>query len=477
MKEIYPVLLAGGSGTRLWPLSRQSYPKQFSKLIGNKTLFQESALRLTSSEQIAFLPHITLTNHDFRFIIGEQLQEVGLNLGQILIEPEGKNTASAILAASIFINAKDKEATLLVAPCDHLIPDREYFHNAVSIGLEQVQNGKIVTFGIKPTKPETGYGYIELSESDADQFITSNVVNFVEKPNLIRAKKMIQSNKFLWNSGIFLFKAGDIIQAFKLHAPKTLELVSKAVRMAKTDLDFIRLNSKPWSKLVNISIDHAIMENVKDLVVVPYSSRWSDLGGWNSVWSESTKDTAGNVTSKNAHALNCLNTLLHSESSRQQIVGLGLENIVAISSPDAVLVANKNSSQDVRKVVDLLKSKKITQATIFPKDHRPWGWFESLAHGDGFQVKRIHVKPGAALSLQSHSCRSEHWIVVEGTANVTIDEEISIVTEGQSVYVPLGAVHRMENLSKLPIVLIEVQIGTYLGEDDIIRYEDIYGRN
>ena len=322
-----------------------------------------------------FLPHVTLTNHDFRFIIGEQLQEVGLGLGHILIEPEGKNTASAILAASIFINTKDKEAILLVAPCDHLIPDRENFHNAVSIGLEQVQNEKIVTFGIKPTKPETGYGYIELSESDADQFITSNVENFVEKPDLISAKEMLQSKKFLWNSGIFLFKASDIIQAFKVHAPKTLELVSKAVRMANTDLDFIRLNSQPWSKLVNISIDHAIMENVKNLVVVPYSSKWSDLGGWNSVWSESTKDTSGNVTSKNAHALNCLNTLLHSESPRQQIVGLGLENIVAISSPDAVLVANKNSSQDVKKVVDLLKSKNITQATIFPKDHRPWGWF------------------------------------------------------------------------------------------------------
>ena len=477
MSKVYPVLLAGGSGTRLWPLSRRSYPKQFSRLIGEQTLFQLSAVRLTSSDTLDFAPHITLTNADFRFIIGEQLQEIGIKAGPILIEPEAKNTAAAILAASIFAHDRDENAILLVAPSDHVIPDTAAFHEAIKVGLSHIQNHKMVTFGIKPTHAEIGYGYLELSTHPLDDYGSSNLMTFVEKPDLKYAKQMVDAGHYLWNAGIFLFRAQDMIDAFRAYAPETLDLVSQAVEDASADLGFLRLAAEPWSEIEDISIDYAIMERAQNLVAVPYASKWSDLGGWDAVWSESRPDASGNVTSETAHAIECSNSLLRAESRSQQIVGIGLNDIMAIAMPDAVLVAPKERAQDVKKAVELLKSKDIAQAEIFPKDHRPWGWFESLALGDRFQVKRICVKPGAALSLQSHKHRSEHWILVEGTAKVTIDDEVKLVTEGQSVYVPLGAKHRMENPGKQPMVLIEVQIGTYLGEDDIIRYEDVYARN
>ena len=474
---VYPILLAGGSGTRLWPLSRKSYPKQFSNLIGDQTLFQSSAMRLTSSEMLELAPHITLTNSDYRFIIGEQLLEVGIDPGPILIEPEAKNTAAAILAASIFVHSEDENAVLVVAPSDHVIPGKNAFHEAINVGLEHVKNQKIVTFGIKPTHPETGYGYLELLKNPLDEYGSSDLEKFIEKPDLHDAKQMLEAGHYLWNAGIFLFRAHDMIDAFRTYAPKTLDLVSKALADASEDLGFLRLASQSWSELQDLSIDYSIMEKAQNLVAVPYASKWSDLGGWDAVWAESKGDPAGNVTSETAHAIECSNSLLRSESSGQQVVGLGLNDMMAIAMPDAVLVAPKDRAQDIKKAVELLKAKDIAQAEIFPKDHRPWGWFERLALGGRFQVKRICVKPGAAISLQSHNHRSEHWIVVEGTAKVTIDDDVKLVTEGQSVYVPLGAVHRMANPGKMPMLLIEVQIGTYLGEDDIIRYEDIYSRD
>ena len=475
--KIFPILLAGGSGTRLWPLSRKSYPKQFSKLIGDESLFQGSALRLTSSDLVDFEPHITVTNEDYRFIVAEQLLEKGIDPGPILIEPEAKNTAAAILAASIFAQSKDPNATLLVAPSDHLIPDVNAFHEVINVGLSHAQNGKIVTFGVQPTYPETGYGYLELSSDDIDDLGTSNLKSFIEKPALLDAESMLGAGNFLWNAGIFMFRAMDMVGAFKKFSPVQLELVKKSVSAATEDLGFLRLAAEHWSKLEDISIDYAVMEKAQNLVAIPFKSKWSDLGGWDAVWSESAPDAEGNVTSKTANAIHCSDTLLRSESISQQVVGIGLKNIITVAMPDAVLVAHKDYAQDVKKAVDFLKANEVVQAEAFPKDHRPWGWFESLVVGEGFQVKRIFVKPQAALSLQSHSHRSEHWVVVQGEAKVTINDEVKIINEGHSVYVPLGAKHRMENLGKLPMILIEVQIGDYLGEDDIIRYEDKYSRS
>lgn len=477
MKKIYPVILAGGYGTRLWPLSRKSFPKQFTNLIGEYSLFQQTALRLMSSDQLKFALHTTLTHSDFRFIVGEQLQAVGIDSGHILIEPTAKNTAPAILAACLAISKNDPDAILLVAPSDHVIPETFEFHKAILTGLSQIKLGKMVTFGITPTHPETGYGYLELDHKKLDTKGIANVVRFVEKPDLARAEKMLEAKNYLWNAGIFLFKAADMISAFERYEPTTLTQTKEAVDKAQVDLDFLRLNSASWEKLEQISIDYAIMEKVSNLVAVPYLFNWSDLGGWNAVWSNANKDETGNVLSAGAHSIECTNTLLRSESERQEIVGLGLDSIIAIAMPDAVLVADKRRSQEIKKVVELLKSNNIQQAEVSPKDHRPWGFFESLVLSKQFQVKRINVNPGGALSLQSHRHRSEHWIVVEGTAQVTIDKEVKLISEGQSVYIPLGAKHRLENPFETSMVLIEVQTGTYFGEDDIVRHEDRYKRS
>ena len=472
--KIHPILLAGGSGTRLWPLSRKSYPKQFSHVLNDKSLFQYSALRLKTSDKIEFAPHITLTNSDFRFIVAEQMQEVGIEPGPILIEPEAKNTAPAVLTASLYAYEHDKDAVLLVAPSDHVIPDADYFHETLSIGLGEVQKGKMVTFGITPTKPETGYGYLELPEKSDGHKDVSEVVNFLEKPNLTDAQRMFESGNFLWNSGIFLFRATDMIEAFKNYAPSTLPLVKDALRQASSDLGFLRLEAEPWEQIQDISIDYAIMEKAKNLMAVKFSSRWSDLGGWDAVWEESEKDVNGNVLRDESFPIDCTNTLLRSHDKSQKIVGLGLDNIIAIAMSDAVFVTNRENSQNVRNVVDLLKQENIPQAEVFPREFRPWGWSECLVSGDGFQVKRIYIKAEAGLSLQNHNYRSEHWVVIDGTAEITVGDEVKIVTQGQSVYVPPGDVHKIRNPGDGPVGLIEVQIGSYLGEDDIVRYEDNY---
>ena len=468
---ITPIILCGDSGVRLWPLSRKSYPKQFVPLVGKKTLFQGSVLRMKGS---GYAAPVVISNSDFRFIVTEQLQEVGIDPGVVLIEPEGRNTAPAVLAAALYAARKDPEAVLLVAPSDHVIPDVEAFRAAVAKGMKAVEEGQLVTFGIRPTHAETAYGYLQVSTlSDGDPV---KLERFVEKPDAATASKMLADGSYLWNAGIFLFRAKDIIAAFQTHAPDLTKPVTEALDGGHADLGFFRLGSDAWTGTNDISIDYAVMEKAANLSVVPFDAGWSDLGGWDAVWRESKADESGVVLSGEATAIDCADTLLRSDSDRLQVVGIGLKNVMAIAMNDAVLVADMSRAQDVKKAVDALKAKGATQATTFPKDHRLWGWFESLVVGDRFQVKRIYVHPGASLSLQSHHHRAEHWIVVSGTAEVTIDDQVQLVKENQSVYIPLGAVHRMRNPGKVPMVLIEVQTGAYLGEDDIIRYEDVYSR-
>jgi len=479
--HIVPVLLCGGSGTRLWPLSRKSYPKQFAQLLGDETLFQQAARRFVPEDGTdapdapVFDAPLVVTGSDFRFIVVEQLQQIGLDPGAVLIEPEGRNTAPAVLTAAYYLLARDPQAIMLVAPSDHAIPDPAAFRAAVGRGLSAVRNGRIVTFGITPDRAETGYGYLELAAAPDDAGAV-DLVRFVEKPDAEAARAMLASGNFLWNAGIFLARAADMVQAFHTHAPEVVEPVSAALKSATADLGFLRLDPRAYAKVPSISVDYAVMEKAGNLAVVPFSDGWSDLGGWDAVWRAQDPDDQGVALSGPAHAIGCRDSLLRAESDAQVLIGIGLDNIIAIAMPDAVLVARKDRAQDVKLAVDLLRRQQQTQAEMLPRDYRPWGWYETLVLGGRFHVKRIVVNPGASLSLQSHHHRAEHWIVVEGTAKVQIDDETRLITENQSVYIPLGAVHRMENPGKLPMVLIEVQTGSYLGEDDIIRYDDIYAR-
>lgn len=474
MTKITPVLMAGGSGTRLWPASRKSFPKQFAPLVGARSLFQAAASRLVGDD---FEKPMIVTNAAFRFIVAEQLELEAVEARAIVIEPSSRNTAPAVLAASKLIAADDPDALILALPADHVITDKAAFAAAVKLAARAANDGKIVTFGVVPDRPETGYGYLELADTES---IPSGLVRFVEKPDAAAATDMVASGKYLWNAGIFLFRASVMIQSFHDLAPEFIEPVEKAVNGAKNDLGFIRLDSEAWNECPDTSIDYAVMEKARHLAVVPCPSRWNDLGGWDAVWREMLAEkphSRGIVADDNSTAIDCENVLLRSESRDIEVIGIGLENIVVVATNDAVLVADKSRSQDVRKAVKALQEKGRKQATSFLKDRRPWGWYETLALEDRFQVKRIVVKPGAALSLQSHVHRSEHWIVVSGTAKVTVDDKVSLITENQSIYVPLGAIHRMENPGKVPMVLVEVQTGSYLGEDDIIRYEDAYSRD
>lgn len=470
--RIYPVVLCGGAGTRLWPLSRKTYPKQFSRLLGEDSLFQRSALRCTGKP---FAKPIVVTGDPFRFIVVEQLAAVRIDPAAILIEPEPRNTAPAILSAALWAQMTDPEAMLLVLPSDHVIPDEALFRAAVLAGVPAAEAGKIVSFGITPDRPETGYGYLELAEP-AVPLVPTPLRGFVEKPDLATAQALVADGHHLWNAGIFLVSARTLVEAFEIHAPETLAAIRQSVAQATRDLGLVRLDPAAWEAAENVSIDYAIMEKADNLVAVPYAGQWSDLGGWEAVWKESGPDAAGNVVSHNATALDCSGSLLRSEDEGLRLVGLGLTDIIAIAMPDAVLVAHKSQAQAVKSVVAALKTEGAVQAETFPRDHRPWGWFESLVMGPRFQVKRICVKPGGVLSLQSHHHRAEHWVVVEGTARVTVGDSARLVTENESVFVPLGAVHRLENPGKVAVMLIEVQTGTYLGEDDIIRYEDAYSR-
>lgn len=470
MPEIFPVLLCGGSGTRLWPVSRKSFPKQFVPLAGQGTLFQAAASRMLGAPQVA--SPLVITNADFRFIVAEQLAAEGIKPAAIMIEPAARNTGPAILAAAVHLAAAHPEALLLVMPTDHSIPDIDAFRAAVAAGVARAEAGQIVTFGVRPDRPETGYGWIEVEGAPVDG-VARKVERFVEKPALAKAEAMLAEGRYLWNAGIFLVSAKVLLAAVAEHAADLTGPVAEAVAGARADLDFLRLAENAWAGVRDISIDFAVMEKATNIEVIPLGTAWSDLGDWNAVWRE---NGGGTVAHGAVTAIDCEGSLLRSEVEGQHVVGIGLQNLVVVAMPDAVLVADRARAQDVKLAVTQLKAKSVRQAEVFPRDHRPWGWFETLALADRFQVKRIVVKPGAALSLQSHVHRAEHWIVVSGTASVTVGEEVKLLTENQSVYVPLGAVHRLANPGKVPVVLIEVQTGAYLGEDDIIRYEDVYAR-
>lgn len=473
LPQITPVLLCGGSGTRLWPLSRKSYPKQFAALSGADTLFQQAAQRLSGP---GFAAPVVITASDFRFIVTEQLAAAGVDPGTILIEPAARNTAPAILAAALHLAAGDPQAVLLVAPSDHVVPDAAAFSAAVRAAMPAAQAGQIVTFGIRPTRPETGYGWLELENPATDAASPLPLIRFVEKPDRAGAEGMLASGQYLWNAGIFLMTAATVIAAFERHAADMIDPVATALEQAQSDLGFLRLASAPWAQARDISVDYAIMEKATNLAVMPYSGDWSDLGDWEAVWRETGQDANGNATHGAVTAIDSTGSLLRSEADGLELVAIGVQNLIAVAMPDAVLVADKSRAQDVKLAVATLKARGAVQAETFPRDHRPWGWFETLALGPRFQVKRIHVHPGAALSLQSHVHRAEHWIVVSGTARVTIGDEVRLVAENQSVFIPLGEKHRLENPGRVPMVLIEVQTGTYLGEDDITRYDDVYAR-
>ena len=469
--RIRPVLMCGGSGTRLWPLSRQSFPKQFAPILGDDTLLQSAARRFDAP---GFAPPIAVTSDAFRFIVREQLESAGLAAEAILLEPEGRNTGPAGLAAALWAARQAPDDLVLLAAADHVIPDAEGFRTALRLASGAAVDGRIVTVGIAPTRPETGYGWLEVGEALGNGCDTLR--RFVEKPAPEEAARLLADGGFLWNAGLFLARADVLVAAFDAHAPEMARATRAAVDGAKTDLSFHRLDPAAWVRTPGESIDFAVMEHADNLAVVRYEGAWSDLGSWEAVWQEMPADADGNALSGDAVAIDCSRSLLRSDAPGQQLVGLGLEDIVAVAMRDAVLVARRDRAQDVKQVVRLLSDNGAPQARQLPVDHRPWGWFETLILADRFQVKRICVKPGAALSLQSHVHRAEHWVVVAGTARVTVDDTARLLSENQSVYIPLGSVHRLENPGKVPVVVVEVQTGTYLGEDDIVRYDDAYAR-
>ncbi len=464
--DIQPVILCGGSGTRLWPVSRKSYPKQFCELDGETSLFQKTVERLAR-----FAPRrpIAITNEEYRFIVAEQFLGAG---DRIILEPDARNTAPAICLAALQVQQTNPDALILVVPSDHEIRNEDAFSIAVGNGAIAAMQGEIVTFGIEPTHPSTEYGYIATIRSDE---ACRPIDRFVEKPSKDIAEKMLAEGGYLWNSGMFLMRADAVLSALSEHAPDVLAACQRAFDGSQTDIDFLRPDTEAFLDCPSISFDYAVMEPAGGRVV-PVDLGWSDLGAWDAIWRESDTDECGVVVQGDSLAVDCQDTLLKSHAEGMQLVGIGLDNIVAVATKDAVLIADKSCAGQVGAVVKQLETEAVPQAQESPRTHRPWGWYESVAMGARFQVKHIMVAPGAQLSLQSHVHRAEHWVVVSGTARVTVATDVRDLSENQSVYVPLGSVHRLENPGKIELHLIEVQSGAYLGEDDIVRYEDIYNR-
>lgn len=468
---IHPIVLCGGSGTRLWPSSRAAFPKQFAAFLGDRSLYQDTLARVSGH---GFGAPMILTNEAFRFLAVEQAHAIGIDDAEVILEPVMQDTGPAILTAALRLADRPGDL-MLVVPSDHLIRDAEAFAATVAVGRAAAEAGALVTFGVTPDHPETGYGYLELAQP-AMPGQPVPLASFSEKPDLGRAEQMVAAGNYLWNTGIYLFRVGDILAAYRSHAPNLIAPCQAALDAGQPDLGFFRLGAVEYAQAGAISIDYAVMEKAAGVVAVQFPSEWLDLGSWDTL--HAFLATGPDAVARSGHvtAIDCERTLLRSEDENIHLVGMGLRNIAAVAMRDAVLVVDLDRAQDVRQVVQVLKHDAVPQAVEFPRCHRPWGWYETLCLRDRFQVKRIMVKPGGVLSLQSHVHRAEHWVVVSGTARVTVDDTVRLLAENESVYVPLGAIHRMENPGKVPMYLIEVQTGTYLGEDDIIRYADIYNR-
>ncbi|HFK2883464.1 mannose-1-phosphate guanylyltransferase/mannose-6-phosphate isomerase [Stenotrophomonas maltophilia] len=466
MTPIVPVILSGGSGTRLWPLSREAYPKQFLPLVGDDTMLQATWKRVAS---IAGAAPIVVANQEHRFMAAEQLRECKVLPQALILEPVGRNTAPAIAIAALQGLANGDDALLLVLPSDHVVRNEAAFHAAVKQAALAAESGKLVTFGIVPTAPETGYGYIKAAAGEGVRAVD----RFVEKPDLATAEQYVASGEYFWNSGMFLFKASRYLKELEALQPAILAACRQALDKAARDSDFIRLDAEAFAASPNDSIDYAVMEKTADAAVVPLDAEWNDVGSWSALWEVSDKDADGNACHGDVIALDCKDSYAY---GNRLIAMVGLQDIVIVETDDAVFVGHKDRVQDVKEIVGQIKRDGRSEAAAHRKVYRPWGAYDSIDNGARFQVKRITVKPGATLSLQMHHHRAEHWIVVSGTAEVTRGDEVILLSENQSTYIPLGVTHRLKNPGKLPLELIEVQSGSYLGEDDIVRFEDQYGR-
>ena len=474
-EKIIPVILCGGTGTRLWPLSRESYPKQYLSLFQNdsNTLLQKTFNRISKIKSVK--SPIFISNEDHRFIIAEQIRQAGIKDKSIILEPLGRNTAPAIAVAALEVISRGEDANLLVLASDHYIKDELKFKKAIDTACKISEEGRLVTFGVIPTSPETGYGYIKTDKSiNLNSLEALNVSDFIEKPNKKKAEEFISNECFLWNSGMFMFKASKILEELNKFAPDIITYSKKALEKNNIDLEFKRLDKKFFKECPNISIDVAVMEKTKLASVVPLDAGWTDVGSWSSLWEISKKDKNGNVNIGRIKSLDSKNNYFRSDN--RLLVGIGLEDLIIVETNDAVLVAKKDNIQRVKDIVGDLKKEGKPEGTNHRKIYRPWGNYDSVVEGYRWQVKRIEVKPGASLSLQMHHHRTEHWIVVSGTAEVEIDKEKFIIGENKSIYIPLGSSHRLTNPGKISLILIEVQSGSYLKEDDIVRFEDKYGR-
>ena len=472
--KIIPVLLSGGSGVRLWPVSRENYPKQFLRLDSNKSLLQQSLDRL--NKKTLFADPLIICNQNHRFVVAEQSENIGNKKKTIILEPVGRNTAPAVAVASIMAYAQSKDSYLLITPTDHKIGNTKKFYSAIKNGMGAAKKGLMVTFGIKPSSPNTGYGYIKTGKKIKTTVNCFSGLEFVEKPNQKIAKRIFKESNWYWNSGIFLFKVEVFLDYLKKLHPKIYKFSELAVKKGSKDLDFLRIDESSFKKSPTISLDHAIMERVENFAIVPVDMDWNDVGSWSALWDSQPKDKNNNLVVGDVILNKVNNSYIHS-ASKCLVSAIGVSDLIIVDTEDAILVTNKDHVQYIKNIVEQIKESNRPESVQHRVVFRPWGYYDSISNGDGFQVKRILVNTGAKLSLQKHGHRAEHWVVVKGKAQVTCGKKTFQLIEIQSTYIPLGEVHRLENIGSIPLEIIEIQTGEYLGEDDIIRIEDEYDRS